>query len=212
MPLRILSAPLLRHKLNLLRDKNTPPEILRSMVEDLTLMAMPYIAEEFPVKEGRVKTPMGEDSFKFIKEESLLFVCILRAGIPMLNASLRAFPRAKAGFLAIRRDEKNLKPKLYYKRLPELKNKWVIILDPMLATGGSLSMAVEEVKPQKPDRILSFNLVASPQGLERLVSLHPEVEFFVISVDKELNQKGYIVPGVGDIGDRLFTEYPSYTL
>lgn len=126
----------------------------------------------------------------------------------MLKGALKAFPRAKAGFLAIKRDEESLKPKLYYKRLPLLKDKWVLILDPMLATGGSLNMAIKVIKEQKPEKIFSLSLVASPQGLERVASLHPEVEFFVVSVDRELNQKGYVVPGVGDMGDRLFTEYP----
>ncbi len=208
MPCKVLNNPLLKHKLNLIRDKNTPPDTLRSLVEDLTLMAMPYIAELFPVEKKSVETPLERGIFEFVEEDRLAFVCILRAGVPMLKGALKAFPRAKAGFLAIKRDEESLKPKLYYKRLPLLKDKWVLILDPMLATGGSLNMAIKVIKEQKPEKIFSLSLVASPQGLERVASLHPEVEFFVVSVDRELNQKGYVVPGVGDMGDRLFTEYP----
>lgn len=210
MPHKVLDSPLLKHKLNLIRDKNTPPETLRSLVEDLTLMAMPYITEGFPTKKKSIETPIEKGLFEFIEEERLVFICILRAGIPMLKGALRALPRAKAGFLAIKRDEESLEPKLYYKRLAPLKDRWVLILDPMLATGGSLNMAIEVVKEEKPEKIFSLNLVASPKGLERIASLHPEVEFFVVSIDRELNQKGYIVPGVGDMGDRLFTEYPSY--
>ncbi|MFN3471780.1 MAG: uracil phosphoribosyltransferase [Aquificaceae bacterium] len=208
MPCKVLNNSLLKHKLNLIRDKNTPPDTLRSLVEDLTLMAMPYIAEVFPVEKKSIETPLERGIFEFVEEDRLAFVCILRAGVPMLKGALKAFSRAKAGFLAIKRDEESLKPKLYYKRLPPLKDKWVLILDPMLATGGSLNMAIKVIKEQKPERILSLSLVASPQGLERVASLHPEVEFFVVSVDRELNQKGYVVPGVGDMGDRLFTEYP----
>lgn len=128
--------------------------------------------------------------------------------MPMLNGALRAFPRAKAGFLAIRRNEESLRPTLYYKRIPDIKDKWIIVLDPMLATGGTLSMALEEIKAERPERIFSLNLVASPEGIEKVLSLHPDVNLFVVSVDRGLNQKGYIVPGVGDMGDRLFTEYP----
>ncbi|MFN3871233.1 MAG: uracil phosphoribosyltransferase [Aquificaceae bacterium] len=211
MPYRILNNALLKHKLNLIRDKSTPPELLRSLVEDLTLMAMPHIAEEFP-KEGKsIETPLEKGIFEFIEEKRLVFVCILRAALPMLQGALRALPKAKAGFLAIKRDEETLKPKLYYKRLPHIKGKWVVILDPMLATGGSLNMAIEVIKEEKPDRLFSFNLLASPEGLEKVASLHPDVEFFLVSIDKGLNQKGYVVPGIGDIGDRLFTEDHSYT-
>ncbi|QWK12332.1 MAG: uracil phosphoribosyltransferase [Aquificota bacterium] len=143
-----------------------------------------------------------------MKKKKIVLLCILRAGMPMLNGALRAFPRAKAGFLAIRRNEESLRPTLYYKRIPDIKDKWIIVLDPMLATGGTLSMALEEIKAERPERIFSLNLVASPEGIEKVLSLHPDVNLFVVSVDRGLNQKGYIVPGVGDMGDRLFTEYP----
>lgn len=211
MPLRVLDNPLLRHKLNTIRDKRTPPERLRSLVEELTLMCMPYLMEEAPIRRERIETPLEGDIFEFIEEERIVLLCILRAGVPMLNGSLRALPRAKVGFLAIRREEESLRPNLYYKRLPDIKDKWVVVLDPMLATGGTLNMALEEIKMEKPGKILSLHLVASPEGIERVLSLHPDVNLFIVSVDRELNQKGYIVPGVGDIGDRLFTEYLQYT-
>ncbi len=206
MPLKLLDNLLLKHKTNLLRDKKTPPETLRDLIEEITLIAMSYILENFPKKKEKIEGILEEGFFDFIDEEKVVFVCILRAGLPMLSGALKALKRAKAGFLAIKRDEVTLKPKLYYKRLPEVKDKWVIILDPMLATGGSLSMAIEEILTLHPKKLISFNIVASPEGLERVSSAYPEVEFFVISIDKGLNKKGYIVPGVGDIGDRLFTE------
>ncbi len=206
MPLKLLDNLLLKHKTNLLRDKKTPPETLRDLIEEITLIAMSYILENFPKKKEKIEGILEEGFFDFIDEEKVVFVCILRAGLPMLSGALKALKRAKAGFLAIKREEETLKPKLYYKRLPEVKDKWVIILDPMLATGGSLSMAIEEILALHPKKLISFNIVASPEGLERVSSAYPEVEFFVISIDKGLNKKGYIVPGVGDIGDRLFTE------
>lgn len=207
MPLKVINSLILKHKTNYLRDKKAPPEILRTLVEDITLMAMPYILEDFPKKEEKIETFFGEGPFEFIDEEKVVFVGIMRAGLPMLNGALKALARAKAGFLAIKRDEDTLKPKLYYKRLPDLKDKWVVVLDPMLATGGSISMAIEEVMAKNPRRIISFSIVASPEGIERVISSYPDIDLFVVSIDKGLNQKGYIVPGVGDIGDRLFTEY-----
>lgn len=206
MPLKLLDNLLLKHKTNLLRDKKTPPETLRDLIEEITLIAMSYILENFPKKKEKIEGILEEGFFDFIDEEKVVFVCILRAGLPMLSGALKALKRAKAGFLAIKRDEETLKSKLYYKRLPEVKDKWVIILDPMLATGGSLSTAIEEISTLHPKKLISFNIVASPEGLERVSSAYPEVDFFVISIDKGLNKKGYIVPGVGDIGDRLFTE------
>ncbi|MEN3029037.1 MAG: uracil phosphoribosyltransferase [Aquificaceae bacterium] len=208
MALKVLDYPLLNHKLNLIRDKHTQPQALRALVEELTLMAMPHVTEGFPRRERLIETPTGDGIFEFIEEDRVVFLCILRAGLPMLNGALKALPGAKVGFLAIKREEELLTPRLYYSRLPEIKDRWVVLLDPMLATGGTLHMALEKVKPMKPEKILCLNLLASPQGLEKVLSSHPEVDFFLIKVDRELNSKGYIVPGVGDIGDRLFTEYP----
>ncbi|MCX8164519.1 MAG: uracil phosphoribosyltransferase [Aquificaceae bacterium] len=208
MAVKVLDYPALVHKVNLIRDRNAPPQILRALLEEVTLMAMSYITEDFPKKEQIIETPMGTGTFTLIQEDSVVFVCILRAGLPMLQGALRALPKARVGFLAMKRDEESLLPNLYYKRFPELASKWVLFLDPMLATGGTLIMAIEQIKAMKPERILSLNLVASPQGLEKVMSSHPDVDFFVIRLDEGLNSKGYIVPGVGDIGDRLFTEYP----
>ena len=164
--------------------------------------------EDAPIRRERIETPLEEGIFEFIEEDKIVLLCILRAGVPMLNGALRALPKAKAGFLAIRRDEESLKPTLYYRRIPNIKDKWVVVLDPMLATGGTLKMALEEIKTGRPERIFSLHLVASPEGIERVLFLHQDVNLFVVSVDRELNQKGYIVPGVGDMGDRLFSEYP----
>ncbi len=208
MALEIIDHPLLRHKLNFVRDKHTPSERLRSLLEEITLMAMPFILSELPLRTERVETPMGVGSFEFVEEDRFVFVCILRAGLTMLSGALRVLPRARAGFLAIKRDEHTFTPEIFYRRLPPLENKHVVVLDPMLATGGTLDLALKETKSMRPEKLLTFNLVASPQGLQRVMSAHPEVDFLLLSLDEGLSPAGYIVPGVGDIGDRLFTEGP----
>ncbi len=124
----------------------------------------------------------------------------------MLNGALRALPGAKVGFLAIKRNEQTLKAELFYKRLPSLENKYVVLFDPMLATGSTLNLAISELKPLKPKKLISLNLVASPEGVKRVISEHQDVDLYILSIDEGLNPAGYIVPGVGDMGDRLFTE------
>lgn len=206
MALRIIDHPLLRHKLNLVRNRHTPPEGLRRLLEELALMSMPSVLEGVPRRVERLETPVSIGNFEFLEEERVVFVCILRAGVPLLNGALRALPGAGAGFLAIKRSEDSLTPQLFYRRLPPLEGRHVVVLDPMLATGGTLSLALDELKPMKPEKLITFNLVASPQGIDRVVSAHPDADLFVLSVDEGLSPEGYIVPGVGDIGDRLFTE------
>lgn len=206
MALKVLNNPLLKHKLNLVRKKHTPPEKLRSLLEEIALMSMPFILEDVPIRLEEVETPINSGIFEFVEEESFVFVCILRAGIPMLNGALRALPGAKVGFLAIKRNEQTLKAELFYKRLPSLENKYVVLFDPMLATGNTLNLAISELKPLKPKKLISLNLVASPEGVKRVISEHQDVDLYILSIDEGLNPAGYIVPGVGDMGDRLFTE------
>ncbi|WPM32022.1 uracil phosphoribosyltransferase [Hydrogenobacter sp. T-2] len=206
MALRVLNNPLLKHKLNIVRQKQTPPDKLRTLLEEIALMSMPLIFEDIPIRVERIETPTGVGDFEFVEEEDFVFVCILRAGLPLLNGALQALPGAGVGFLAIKRKEQNLEAELFYKRLPSLEGKCVVLLDPMLATGGTLNLALSELKPLKPKRLISLNLVASPEGVERIISEHPDVDLFILNIDEGLNPAGYIVPGVGDIGDRLFTE------
>ncbi len=206
MKVRVLDDPLIRHTLTKIRDKNTKADRLREYVENITLMCMPYVLKDFPVRRVRVETPLEEGEFEAIEEERIVFVCLLRAGLAMLRGALKSVPMAHSGFLAIRRDEETLRPFLYYKRLPSLRGKWVLVLDPMLATGGTLSLALEELKREEPERLISLHIVASPEGIERVLRDHGELELYTVSIDRGLNERGYIVPGVGDMGDRLFTE------
>ncbi len=205
MGLRLIDNPLIRHKLNTIRDISTPPERLRCLVEEISLMCMPYLGEGLPTHVRRIRTPLMEGDFEFIDEGSIVLVCILRAGLPMLSGALKALPGASSGFLAIKRDEKSLISKLYYSRLPNIKGRYVILLDPMLATGGTFQLAMEEIGALGPRHVRSLHIVASPQGIEEVSRKYPDVDLYVISVDESLNSMGYIVPGVGDIGDRLFT-------
>lgn len=205
MSITVLNNPLLRHMLNQVRRADLSADKLRLFVESLTIMALPYLFEDELRVSRYIKTPLEEGLFEFLEEESYRFVCILRAGLPMLWGALKVMPQAKAGFLAIKRDDETLTSKLHYSRLPDLENRNVILLDPMLATGGTLLVAIDELKKAHPRKIKSLHLVASHQGLERVKSQHPDVELYVISVDRELNSKGYILPGVGDMGDRLFS-------
>ena len=172
-------------------------------------MSLPLILDSVPTRSMQIETPMGEYVFEFVIEEDFVFVPILRAGLPMLNGALRVFQKASVGFLAIRRDEETLKSHVYYSRLPHLEGKHVVILDPMLATGGTLELALKIIMEKNPKKVYTFHLVASPEGVERFK--YWEVSISTVSLDDGLNTKGYIVPGVGDMGDRLFSDCPPST-
>ena len=158
-----------------------------------------------PLEVRRIETWVGEREFEFVREEEIVFVPILRAGLPMLEGALRAVPNARVGFLAIKRNEETLESKVYYSRLPDLKGAKVLILDPMLATGGTLIKAIEEVLKGNPSEIVSLHVVCAPEGIERVGERFPQHRMFTVSVDERLNDKGYIIPGLGDMGDRLFS-------
>jgi len=197
--------PLLVHKLNSIRDMSKGRDELRSLLGEVATFMVYEALRSFPLEKKRIKTWVGEREFDFFREESILFVPILRAGLPMLDGALRAVPRARVGFLAIRRDEETLESKVYYSRLPNVEGAVVLILDPMLATGGTLIKAIEEVLKLKPSQVASLHLVCAPEGIGRVKSAFPEHRIFTVSVDEGLNDKGYIIPGVGDMGDRLFS-------
>ncbi|MFN3813775.1 MAG: uracil phosphoribosyltransferase [Aquificaceae bacterium] len=201
---RQINHPIILHKLGQIREKSTSSEDLRRLLEDITFMALVLMFEKLNTEKRSIKTPMEEAIAEFIDEERLVFVPILRAGLPMLNGSLKLFPKAKAGFLAIKRDEETLQPTLYYSRLPELKGKTALILDPMLATGGTVSIAIQKVKKESPKELLTLHIVSSPEGVKHVEKEYPDVLVNVISVDEALTPNGYIIPGVGDIGNRLY--------
>jgi uracil phosphoribosyltransferase len=156
------------------------------------------------LESSTITTWRGEETFNFINEENLLFVTILRAGLPMLESAVALFPKASSGFLAMKRDENTHQSVLYYNRIPECKDKTVIIVDPMVATGGSLCDAIAVLKSKLPKKIISLNLIGSPEGMAILEQKHPDVEIYIAQIDQKLNTNMFIIPGLGDAGDRSY--------
>ncbi|RUM28497.1 MAG: uracil phosphoribosyltransferase [Aquifex sp.] len=200
-----LSHPLIKHKVNTARIQDISADELRRTLKELGFMLVYEALKDIPLKGKVVRTWIGNREFKYIDEEDIVFVPILRAGLSLLEGALQAVPNAKVGFLGIKRDEETLISHIYYSRLPDLKEKTVLILDPMLATGGTLEVALKEIMKHSPLKVKSVHVIASPEGLKRIENEFGEVEIFVGNVDERLNDRGYIIPGLGDIGDRLYS-------
>jgi len=156
------------------------------------------------LEEKKVNTWLGEASFGFLPEEDLMFIPILRAGLPMLDPVIEMFPQSNSGFLAMARDETTHESVLYYDKVPECKDKIVVLLDPMVATGGSLADAIEFVKKHEPKKIISLNIIAAPEGLEVIEKSHSDIDLFIAQIDEKLNDDKFIIPGLGDAGDRAY--------
>lgn len=201
----VLDHPLIQHRLTLLRDKKTPKEEFRKLVEEMgTLMAF-EITRDLPLKERRVETPLAKTKGKVLKGPPVAIIPILRAGIEMAEGMVKIIPQAEVGHIGIYRDEKTLKPVKYYAKLPKnLRNKEIIVVDPMLATGGSGVAALDFLKKRGARKIRFICLVAAPEGIKAIHKAHSEITIYTAAIDKRLNAKGYIVPGLGDAGDRLF--------
>ena len=201
----ILDHPLILHKLAIIRDKNTNTKQFREIIEELaTLMAYESF-KDVPTQEIEVETPLEKTTQTVVKENSVAIVPILRAGLGMVNGILTLFPAAKVGHIGMYRDEETLTPKEYYCKLPAgIENKVVMIVDPMLATGGSAADAITLLKKRGCKKIKLMSIIAAPQGVEKVASEHPDVEVYVAHLDRDLNEHGYILPGLGDAGDRIF--------
>lgn len=199
----IVDNAILKNTLSKLRDKSLKPNDFRKGLSIIAKILLSYALEKENTYLKKVETPIGEGNFSFLAEENFVIIPILRAGLPMLDGCLEMLPEAKVGFLALKRNEETLESVLYYERLPNLENKVVIIVDPMVATGGSLEYAIEVVKKYNPKKIISLNVIISPNGLKRLEK-YKDVNFYIASIDEGLNSKGFIVPGIGDAGDRAF--------
>ena len=202
---RELRHPILVHKLNRIRDLSTPREVIRRLLEDIAVLMVYEALQEVKLHRREIEIWLGKREFDFVREEDVVFVPILRAGVPMLEGALRVLPNASSGFIAIKRDEETLESKVFYSRLPDLEGRRVLILDPMLATGGTLLKALSEVKRHKPASTASLHIICAPEGVERIDKAYPEHRLYTVSIDERLNDKGYIVPGLGDMGDRLFS-------
>ena len=201
----ILEHPLIRHKLAIIRNKDTDTKQFRDIVKELaTLMAYESF-KDVPTQEITVETPLETTVQTVVKENSIAIVPILRAGLGMVDGILTLFPAAKVGHIGLYRDEETLEPQEYYCKLPtNIEKKVVMVVDPMLATGGSACDAIKMLKKRGCDKIKLMSIIAAPEGVKKVAENYPEVEIFVAMLDRGLNEHGYIVPGLGDAGDRIF--------
>ena len=199
-----LSNPVVKTLLNHLREIQTDALRFRHITQELARLLAYEALKAETLEAQMISTWQGEQKFDFIKEKDLIFVTILRAGLPMIESVTALFPKASSGFLAMKRDEKTHQAILYYDRIPECKGKTVIIVDPMLATGGSLCDAIVVIKAKSPKKIISLNIIGSPEGLAVLEQKHPDVEIYIAQVDEKLNEQMFIMPGLGDAGDRAY--------
>lgn len=201
----VFDHPLIQHKLTIIRDKETGTKEFRELVDEVaTLMAF-EITRDMPLQEVEIETPVCEANAKMLAGKKLGIVPILRAGIGMVDGILKLIPAAKVGHVGLYRDPVTLKPVEYYVKLPsDLEERDFIVVDPMLATGGSAVEAIHSLKKRGAKSIKFMCLVAAPEGVEAIQEIHPDVDIYIAALDEKLNEKGYIVPGLGDAGDRLF--------
>jgi len=201
----IADHPLIQHKLSILRDERTGTKEFRALIGEITMLLCYEATRDLPLEPKKVKTPVDFADTKVIAGKKLAFVPILRAGTGMLDAVLELVPSAKVGHIGLYRDPETLKPVTYYCKLPaDISEREVFVIDPMLATGGSAIDAVDKIKEFKPKSIKFMGIIAAPEGIEALSKAHPDVDIFVSALDDHLNEHGYIVPGLGDAGDRIF--------
>lgn len=201
----IINHPLISHKVAILRNKETNTKMFRELVEEISTLLTYEAFKDIPTKSVRVETPLEVTTQQTIAENSVVIVPILRAGLGMVNGVHTLFPTAKVGHIGMYRDEETCKPCEYYCKLPDgIENKICIVLDPMLATGGSAVSAVSLLKNKGVKHIKCMHVIAAPEGIQALHSAHPDVQIYCAVCDRELNGKGYILPGLGDAGDRLF--------
>ena len=197
--------PLVRHKLGLLRDVNTDTEMFRRLVNELTLLLTYEATKDMGLEDVEVETPLERMTANRIPGKKVAVCPILRAGMGMLDGVLSLIPVARVGFIGLYRNEETLEPVEYYVKLPaDIAERDVLLLDPMLATGNSTAHAIDVLKRAGATRISLVSLIAAPEGVARIQDAHPDVDIVVASIDSHLNEKGYIVPGLGDAGDRLY--------
>ena len=201
----VLDHPLLQHKLSILRDEATGVKEFREVVTEIATLMCYEATRDLPLEEIEIKTPLATAKFKSIAGKKLAIVPILRAGLGMVDGILTLIPSAKVGHIGLYRDPETLAPVEYYCKMPsDIAERDVIVLDPMLATGGSASAAIQFMKNYGVKNIKLMNILAAPEGVKRIQDDHPDIELYVAAVDECLNDHGYIVPGLGDAGDRIF--------
>jgi uracil phosphoribosyltransferase len=202
---KLLDHPMIQHKLTFIRDKHTGSKEFRELVEEVAMFMAYEVTRDLPLEDYEVETPVARARTKVIAGKKLGIIPILRAGLGMVNGMLRLVPAAKVGHIGLYRDPDTLEPVEYYCKLPpDVHDREFIIIDPMLATGGSAAAAIAFLKGKGAQSIKLMCLIAAPEGIVRVHEEHPEVDIFTAAIDERLNEHAYIVPGLGDAGDRLF--------
>lgn len=201
---RELHHPLIESLINTLRDDSIDAFVFRHTIKEITKLLLYEALREAPLTSKKVPTWNGEKEYGYIKEEEIVVVSVLRAALPMHEAVIDTLRSAVSGFLGIKRDEITHKSVLYYDRVGDCTGKKVILVDPMVATGGSLCDAIELLKAKNADSIYTLNVIASPEGISKVQSMHPDVEMLIAKIDEKLNDDKFIMPGLGDAGDRAY--------
>ncbi|MBQ3572604.1 MAG: uracil phosphoribosyltransferase [Clostridia bacterium] len=203
--LHIFDHPLICHKITMMRDKNTTTKDFRELAEEITLLMAYEATRNLPLCEIEIETPICKTKAKTIAGRSIGVVPILRAGLGMVEGIVKLVPNAKVGHIGLYRDPETHEPVEYYCKLPvDAQNRTILVVDPMLATGGSAVAAIQFIKDRGCKDIKLMNLIAAPEGVKKVQEAHPDVDIYVASLDEKLNDHAYIVPGLGDAGDRLF--------
>jgi len=201
----VFDHPLIQHKLTYIRDKNTGTKEFRELVDEVASLMAFEITRDLPLEEVEIETPVSISKSNVLSGKKLGIIPILRAGLGMVEGMLKLIPAAKVGHVGLYRDPETLQPVEYYVKLPsDVEERDFIVVDPMLATGGSAVEAINSLKKRGAKNIKFMCLIASPEGVEVVKDAHPDVDIYIAALDEKLNEKGYIVPGLGDAGDRLY--------
>jgi len=202
---QVMDHPLIQHKLTIIRDKNCGTKVFREVVDEITMLMAYDVAGDMPLKDVKIETPIAKTTSKTLAGKKVAIVPILRAGIGMVDGIMKLIPAAKVGHIGMYRDEKTLEPHEYFVKLPaDISQRQIFVVDPMLATGCYSIMAIDALKKRGASNIKFVCLVAAPEGVKALRAKHPDVDIYTAALDDHLNENGYIVPGLGDAGDRLF--------
>ena len=203
--LTVFDHPLIQHKLTTIRDKNVGTKEFREIVDEIASLMAYEVTRDLPVEDVEIETPVAKTTQKQLAGKKLAIVPILRAGLGMVDGIMKLIPAARIGHIGMYRDEESLEPVEYFVKLPEdIDQREVLVVDPMLATGGSAVMAIDALKKRGATKIKLITLVSAPIGVETVQKAHPDVDVYTAGLDEGLNEHGYIIPGLGDAGDRLF--------
>lgn len=202
---QVIDHPLIQHKLSIIRDKNCGTKEFREVVDEIAMLMAYEVSRDMPLEDHVIETPIVKTTQKTLSGKKVAIIPILRAGLGMVDGILSLIPAAKVGHIGLYRDHETLEPVEYFVKLPsDIDERQLFVVDPMLATGGSAIMAIDALKKRGGNNIKFVCLVAAPEGVKALQEAHPDIDIYTASLDEKLNEDGYIVPGLGDAGDRLF--------